>query len=388
MISLKEKIETALKKTGEPNMDKLLNYMEANGFYSCSCASHNHWYGGTAEHVWATYLMARAERDRQMADPDMATYATDEKLAKVCLLHDLCDMWVKVIDSNGKSVSGGHGRKSYWILRNMKVGTPAEQHAVKNHMHYNALCGLKDPKAQKEYAVLHKLITSVDHKASGTAWNAERYKKGLTQAHGKSSDNNYLKAVALDRSSECGKCMMYIDSDYELHTFSNYNRDKIEWNNHSHVVQNLEAYQRQEIPFDGSTDLISAVHKMNSNNKKICIVVGVKQSIPNNQTTRLRQGSGLEQDLLICSNILQSLYDSQKDDEKGRRRYRYGFTMRDEIKKQYHLLADDSTIFFSNATMIRSGEKEGFPFVAPWTIDILMIPGKTFKPFAIYTDLL
>ena len=119
---LKQKIITTLRSTSYPNIDKLLQYMDKNGFFTCKSSSHNHWEGGAAEHMWATYIMAKALRNQRIADPDVKKNATDAKLAIVCLLHDLCDMHVKVISDRGENVSCEHGHKSCWIMRNFKVG--------------------------------------------------------------------------------------------------------------------------------------------------------------------------------------------------------------------------------------------------------------------------
>lgn len=62
------------------------------------------------------------------------------------------------------------------------------------------------------------------------------------------------------------------------------------------------------------------------------------------------------------------------------------FTMRDEIKRQYKAGNLKEGVFFPGVTMIRSGKSDGFPFVSPWTIDILMVPDANLDPFAILSN--
>ena len=182
-MTLREKIINALKNTGAENIDKMLQYMEKHKYYECKSSSHNHWSGGTSQHVWAVYLIAKALRDQRMNEPNIAKYATDKKLAIVCLLHDICDMNVSVYDSNQKLV-GGHGRRSYWMMKNLKVGTETERKVVCNHMHDNCSCCLNNQEESEEYDALHSLIRKADGQASATAWNSARFKESRTQHKG------------------------------------------------------------------------------------------------------------------------------------------------------------------------------------------------------------
>lgn len=385
-MTLKEKIEQTLQATREPNIDKLLHYMEENGFYSCRCASHNHWEGGTSQHVWAVYLIAKALRDKRIAEPAVARYATDSKLAIVCLLHDLCDMSVSVYAPGHGRISG-HGYKSYWILRNFQIGTPAEQMVVCNHMHDNSPWTSGTPDEVEEYNVLHSLIRKADHQASGTAWNSTRYKEGRTQKKGCPSDANYIRAVALDRTVQSGNYHLYIDQHYELQEFRNYNRDNI-GQCAREVVDNLLKDTTLRIPMDNGMDAISAAHDyFLMTGEHLCLVVGADPSIPQDRSTRLRQGNHSSQDILICSNLLNSFYSSQVCMEKGTRRFRYEFTMRDENKRLYReCSAKKSALYLHDVMMIRDGEKRGYPFIEPWPVDLLLVFGEKYDTFAIPTE--
>ena len=218
-MTVKERIVKTLRDTGAKNIDKMLQYMEKNEFYDCKSCSHNHWTGGTQQHVWAVYLIAKTLRDLRINEPNIAKYATDKKLAIVCLLHDICDMDVSVYDNNQQLV-GGHGYRSYWMMKNLNVGTEVERKVVCNHMHKDALYHFNKQQETDEYKALHSLITDADHKASGTAWNSTRFKESRTQLHNKTTCRNdsYLMAVAMDRSVQSGRknCHFYVDEKYEL----------------------------------------------------------------------------------------------------------------------------------------------------------------------------
>ena len=385
MPTLKEMIIQTLRATKAPNIDAMLKYMEANGYFECKCKSHNNWKGGSAEHMWATYLMAKALRNQRISDPNVRKYATDKKLAIVCLLHDLCDMHVHVKTDKGQDVSDEHGTKSYWIMRNLNVGTLAEREAVKFHMHRAKTCSLKDAKLIAEYKVLHDILATVDHWASGTAWNAKRHKEGRTQVSGVKCTPGYLRAFALDRTFQSETFKLYMDKDYTLLEFKNYNRNNIVWGFSNNIHGNVNRLSAYRLPLDTNVDIITSLHNyLKENDERICLVMGCMDTIPDNTCVRLRQDSPFEQRVLICSNILASFFKGEKDDttEMHKRRFRMKFTMRDEIKSQYKASNLKDGVLFPGVTMIRSGESDGFPFVSPWTIDILMVPDVNLVPFA------
>ena len=389
MPTLKEMIIQTLRATKAPNIDAMLKYMEAHKYFECKCHTHNRWEGGSAEHMWATYLMAKALRDQRISDPNVRKYATDEKLAIVCLLHDLCDMDVHVKTNKGKDVSNEHGTKSYWIMRNLNVGTLAEREVVKKHMHRAKTCSLKDADLIAEYNALHNILATVDHWASGTAWNLKRHKEGRTQISGKVSSPRYPRATALDRTFQSEKYKMYMDKYYTLHEFKNYNKNNIVWGYNNNIHEYVNSLSSNRLSLNTDVDIITALHNyLKRNDERICLVMGCKDRIPKDDSTRLRQDNHLEQSILICSNILASFYKGEIDDstEMHKPRYRMKFTMRDEIKSQYKSGNLKDGVFFPRVTMIRSGESDGLPFVSPWTIDILMVPDANLVPFAILSE--
>jgi len=380
---LKEKIVKTLKDTGAENIDKMLQYLEQYKYYECKSSSHNHWTGGTAQHVWAVYLIAKALRDQRMTEPNIAKYATDKKLAIVCLLHDICDMEVSVYDNNHKWVSG-HGKKSYWIMKNLNVGTEVERKVVCNHMHNNGYYNFNNQEEIDEYNALHSLIRKADGQASGTAWNSTRFKESRTQHYGvHTEDISYLRAVAMDRTVQSGQYHLYMEEKLELREYKNYNRKQIKWNSHEAIISQLNRIEKVQL--DNTLDVISAAHQyMTKTKERLCLVVGICSKIPEDQDKRLRSYYIDEQEILICSNLLNSFYESKKCDKKWERRYRFEFTMRDEIKEHYRKMrSQKGGIYLKDVVMIRDGSGRGLPFVEPWKVDILLVPGKKFPMFAI-----
>ncbi len=388
-MNLKEKIINELKRTSVPNIDKMLQYMEKNGYFECSCHSHNTWKGGTAQHMWAVYLVAKSLRDQNLNDPLIKQYATDPKLAIVCLLHDICDMRVTVYDYRHNNISHKHGTKSYYIMKNLNVGTEIERKVVKHHMHKYEKINSSIQEKIDEYDTLHNLITKADHIASATAWNSTRFIKGRTQRHGTpTKDLSYLRATAMDRTVQSADSHVYMDEKYELREYRNYNRNTIQWNIFEDFVLHIDNIDQKK--FDDNLDVITAAHQYtNKTNKRLCLVVGVNSVIPTDKDTRLRRGWIDEQDILICSNILKSFYISKLNKVKGSKRFRFEFTMRDEIKLHFHQLAEQKGgIYLKDVIMIRDGSSRGFPFVEPWKVDILLVPNKKNMMFAVLIDAL
>ena len=104
-------------------------------------------------------------------------------------------------------------------------------------------------------------------------------------------------------------------------------------------------------------------------NQKICLVIGIDLTEIKPETRYLRQDNPAEEELLICSNLLKSLYQSKYIGD-----FRFAYTMRDEIKQQYDQQSPDKGIFLPQVTFFRDGVSEGFRMVTPWTCDVLLVP--------------
>lgn len=384
-MTLHDKITKALLDTHAENIDKMLSYMERNGYFTCHCSSHNHWTGGSSQHMWAVYLIAKELRDQRTHEPAVAKYATDEKLAIVCLLHDLCDLKVPVYDNNHKEVHG-HGRKSYWIMKNIGVGTEVERWVVCNHMHSpkESPCRSSNPDEVEEYNTLLSIVRTADHKAAGCAWNSTRFKEGRTQHTGVPSSQGYLMAMAIDRTTQSIQNEMYVDEHYELRKFRSF-----------YDVRDIRLLDRDEardlikgkkrIPIGNNSDIITAAHEYaTKTEERLCFVVAADQTIPKDRETRLKRRTKEEQNLLICSCLIYPFYNYNLCKEKETKRHRYEFTMKDEVKRLYQECSEQSgVLYLDGIRMIRDGESRGFPFVETWRADIMLVLGGEFETFVV-----
>ena len=174
---------------------------------------------------------------------------------------------------------------------------------------------------------------------------------------------------------------MYMDENFKLGTYRNYNRKNIKW---EIAPNNLSSLDDKKISVSTADDIITEAHKYSvRTGEQCCLVIGIEADIPNDKDTRLRRGRIDEQDILICSNLLNAFYYCKKCEEKGKRRFRFEFTMRDEIKEQYRKLQKQGVIYLPNVKMIRDGRGRGFPFVKPWTVDIMLVKGMKCPMFVI-----
>ena len=85
MENIKETITELLMSTNRPGMDKLIQHMEENGFFTAPCSTQYHLAvdGGLAKHSLNVYHYAKATAFS--IDPEL----DDASLIIVCLLHDL-----------------------------------------------------------------------------------------------------------------------------------------------------------------------------------------------------------------------------------------------------------------------------------------------------------
>lgn len=88
MENIKETIKELLISVNRPGMDKLIDNMEAGGFFTAPCSTQYHLAkdGGLAEHSLNVYHYAKATAFSLAPEMD------DSSLIIVCLLHDLGKM--------------------------------------------------------------------------------------------------------------------------------------------------------------------------------------------------------------------------------------------------------------------------------------------------------
>ena len=142
-----------------PGADKLLEYLNTSDFFvaPASARYHSSYAGGLCQHSLNVYdcLKAYMERERVQKDYGLTGEEyTDESIAIVGLLHDLCKIgcyragFRNVKDANGvwqkvptfnfeDSLPYGHGEKSVFIISRFMRLTVHESFAIRYHMGFS-----------------------------------------------------------------------------------------------------------------------------------------------------------------------------------------------------------------------------------------------------------
>ncbi len=153
---MKNKIIELLKATERERIDRVIDYLEnKSDFFTApaSTAFHGNYVGGLAEHSLNVYNVAMRVKAAMMEmKPELANSLSDESVAIVALLHDLCKTNVYKIEKKNRKVNGvwvemdaygvdyskfplGHGEKSVIML--LSLGFPLtkdEMMAIRWHM--------------------------------------------------------------------------------------------------------------------------------------------------------------------------------------------------------------------------------------------------------------
>lgn len=145
---------TSVKREGA---DKLLEYLKNSDFFTAPASArfHSSYEGGLCEHSLNVYdclvSYLRSERTEQL----MGIKYSDESIAIVALLHDLCKIGVykkgfrNVKDEKGTwqrvdtfeyddQLPYGHGEKSVYIISGYMRLTREEAFAIRYHMGYSS----------------------------------------------------------------------------------------------------------------------------------------------------------------------------------------------------------------------------------------------------------
>lgn len=153
---MKKEIIELLKSTERERIDRVIDYLENKSDYftaPASTAFHGNYSGGLAEHSLNVYKVAMKVKAAMVElKPELANRLSDESIAIVALLHDLCKTNVYKIERKNRKVNGvwvetdaygvdyskfplGHGEKSVIML--LTLGFPLtrdEMMAIRWHM--------------------------------------------------------------------------------------------------------------------------------------------------------------------------------------------------------------------------------------------------------------
>ena len=138
-MPIKDNIINRLRETNRENIEKVIDYMEKNGFFEVGCHRHHRYNGGLADHAWQTYQLAmKEEMDNKRLHPIVPLLDKDS-LAICTLLHDFCDC-------HGMHHIHNHGRRSAKMLKELGFHLTQEEFlAIRFHM------SLKDKKTHRLY---------------------------------------------------------------------------------------------------------------------------------------------------------------------------------------------------------------------------------------------
>lgn len=155
-----EFIEIYNEKITRPGADKLLNYLtsEQSDFFTAPSSTrfHGSYEGGLVEHSLNVYHCLKDYLQRPRTKELYRMDYTEETVALVSLLHDLCKMNFYTVDyRNAKNAQGqwekvpyytindrlpyGHGEKSVYIVSGFMRLTREEAFAIRYHMGFSGL---------------------------------------------------------------------------------------------------------------------------------------------------------------------------------------------------------------------------------------------------------
>ena len=153
---MKNKIIELLQSTERDRIDKVIDYLENKSDYfvaPASTAFHGNYPGGLAEHSLNVYHVAMKLKAAMVEmKSELASRLSDESIAIVTLLHDLCKTNIYKIEKRNRKINGtwvetdaygvdyskfplGHGEKTVIML--LSLGLPLtkdEMLAIRWHM--------------------------------------------------------------------------------------------------------------------------------------------------------------------------------------------------------------------------------------------------------------
>lgn len=162
-FNVKQAIIDRLRATKRKNIERGIDYMEQNGFFTARCGRHHRYTGGLTSHSWQTYQIALRLNAERCANNQQAPVLDEDSIAIAALLHDICNC-------SGLDSIKGHTLRSAVILLEMGLQLSTDEYlAIRFHMNlekkkYHALYN------EAKSNPLRQLITEADH------LSAERYK--------------------------------------------------------------------------------------------------------------------------------------------------------------------------------------------------------------------
>lgn len=128
IFDVRQAIIDRLRATKRKNIERVIDYMEKNGFFTAQCGRHHKYPGGLTSHSWQTYQIAlRLDAERCANNPNAQKLDADS-LAICTLLHDMCGC-------SGMRDTKGHGIRSAIMLMELGLALSHEEYlAIRFHM--------------------------------------------------------------------------------------------------------------------------------------------------------------------------------------------------------------------------------------------------------------
>ncbi len=160
MSAKDEFIQIYQQNISRPGADKLLNYLcsETCDFFTAPSSTrfHGSYEGGLVEHSINVYHCLKDYLEREKVKQQYNINCSDETIAVVSLLHDLCKINFYSVDfRNAKNADGvwekvpyytindtlpyGHGEKSVYIISGFMRLSREEAFAIRYHMGFSGI---------------------------------------------------------------------------------------------------------------------------------------------------------------------------------------------------------------------------------------------------------
>lgn len=160
MSAKDEFIQIYQQNISRPGADKLLNYLcsETCDFFTAPSSTrfHGSYEGGLVEHSINVYHCLKDYLERERVKQQYNINCSDETIAVVSLLHDLCKINFYSVDfRNAKNADGvwekvpyyiindtlpyGHGEKSVYIISGFMRLSREEAFAIRYHMGFSGI---------------------------------------------------------------------------------------------------------------------------------------------------------------------------------------------------------------------------------------------------------
>lgn len=178
-------IDVYTKNIKREGADKLLEYLLSSDFFTAPASSrfHSAYEGGLVEHSLNVYDCLVSYLDTVRAKETFGFSYTDESIAIVSLLHDLCKVGVykkgfrNVKDEKGTwqrvdtfeyddKLPYGHGEKSVYIISGYMRLTREEAFAIRYHMGYSSTEDQRNVAAAFEMFPLAFALSTADSEAT------------------------------------------------------------------------------------------------------------------------------------------------------------------------------------------------------------------------------